>query len=1203
MDLNEALKDRTLVLDGALGTMIQRYGFREEDFRGREFLKHPQGLSGFNDILTLTKPETIKKIHSAYLEAGANIITTNTFNANAISMKDYGLGEIEGLVKRINREAAKNVRECISKYEEEEGGLHFSGGSIGPTNRSASMSPDITDPLARNISYDELYEAYHEQVTGLIEGGVNLLIFETFFDTLNLKAGLDAADRVMKETGTRLPILVSATVSDKAGRVLSGQSLGAFLTSINHYENVAIVGLNCGFGPEMMDEYIREIRKINPHFTSCHPNAGLPDDKGCYTVDPKEFGDKISPILRDGILNVVGGCCGTTPDHVRVLAELVKDIKPLMPINPADDLRLSGLDMLTVKSEFLTVGERCNVAGSAKFLRLIKEGSLEEAADIARNQIRKGASVIDLNMDDPLLDAKKEMVKFLRYILADPEVAKVPFMIDSSNWDVIEASLKEIQGKGIVNSLSLKEGEAKFIEKARRVKELGFALVVMAFDERGQADTYERKIEVAERAYNLLLKDCGFNPIDIIFDVNVMTIATGMKEHSKYGVDFIRAVEWIKKNLQGALTSGGLSNLSFAFRGKNKIREYMHTVFLHHAKKAGLDMAIINPAQKTSYEEIPSEITSTIEDIIFDRNEEAVERLIDFANELESHKAEKRPSPVKEAEKPAEIEDILINDLMGGELLKLEAHIEKALEKFSDPIEIIEGPLLEGMKRVGERFGRGEMYLPQVVKTARSMKKAVEILTPLIEKSRKSEGSKKSGKILIATVKGDVHDIGKNIVATVLACNNYEIIDLGIMVPAEKIVETVLSELPDIICLSGLITPSLGEMAETVRQLAEAGVTTPVMVGGAATSKLHTALRIAPVYGEGTVMHVEDASQNPILASKLSNHNTREELLQNIRTDYELLREEKSEKTKIESFSKVIDEVKKQKRNDFSTDAPLTDLGKSIILDVPLSDVLPLINWKMFFLAWKLQGSYLKDFPLEATLEKQEEWKNHMADQEREKAEEAINLYNSALELLKNLLSSDSFDGKGAVRFERASGDIKNIKIGEVSFPMLRQQREGSDFLSCSDFIGEKDSYIGFFAVTAGKKLNDLASDFESKGDSYNALLVQSLADRIVEASAEWLQNYVKENIWDVNIRPAWGYPMLPDQTMIFEAAKFLPLEKIGISLTENGAMYPSASVSGLYISNPKAKYFMVGEIGEDQLIDYAERREISLDRAKSLIR
>ena len=1194
----EELEKRILVLDGALGTMIQQYNFKESDFRGREFLTHPKAIAGFNDILNITKPNSILEIHKNYLQAGADIISTNTFNSNVISMKDYGLENITGLVKKLNKEGAILARKAIEEISTSDKKVRFVAGSVGPTNRSLSLSPDITDPLKRNIIYIELFEAYKDQIEGLIEGKVDLILFETFFDTLNLKAALDAANQVLKYHNHKLPFSVSATISDNSGRILSGQTLAAFIASIGNYDNVVSIGINCGFGPDKMKDYIYHINKFNSHFTSCHPNAGLPDDTGCYNINPFEFDESIKDILKDKQINIIGGCCGTTPEFIRLLSETVKEYSPRIPINKKNSLKLSGLDILEIDNNFITIGERCNVAGSAKFLRLIKENKLEEAAEIAKAQIVKGAQIIDINMDDPLLDAEEEMIRFIRYILAEPEVSKVPFMIDSSKWEVIEKSLMNIQGKGIVNSLSLKEGEDIFIKNAKKVKELGFALIVMAFDEKGQGDTFERKIEICERSYKLLTEKCGFSPIDIIFDVNVMTIATGMREHAKYAIDFIKTVRWIKENLPGARTSGGISNLSFAFRGKNTIREYMHVIFLHHAIKNGLDMAIINPSQKTRYEDIPEKIKMVIENVIFDKDPRAVEELIKIANEENIAKSDKKITTTVPAN--LSIEEILKKDLMEGNLLPLEDHLKLALEEIKDPVKIIEGPLLAGMQKVGDLFGEGKMFLPQVVKTARSMKRAVEILTPYIEKNREENKSKKSGKILIATVKGDVHDIGKNIVATVLACNNYEIIDLGIMIPADEIIQAAITEKPDIICLSGLITPSLSEMTETVKKLEEAGLKIPVMVGGAATSLIYTALKIVPHYS-GPVLHMEDASQNPIAANKLLNEDTREEYLNEIYERYNILKENRKDRNVIVPFKKVLEIVKDQHRNNFEGIKPLCEIGKTIILDIPIEQVIPLISWKMFFLAWRLQGNYIEKI-LDSTYQDYS-FLQDLNKEDRNKAENAIQIYNRALEFLEDLEKNCNYNGKAIIRFEESKGSEFGIKIKDIEFPMLRQQRKDSNFLSCADFIGNERNYIGLFAVTAGQNMMNLYKDLENKGDSYNSIIVQTLADRMAEASAEWLQKYINDNIVPISIRPAWGYPMLPDQTLLLRTQSFLPYDKIGIEITENGAMYPPSSISGVFISNPEAKYFMVGEIGEDQIEEYAKRRNMPVDKIKALLR
>ncbi|MCH5229734.1 MAG: methionine synthase [Muribaculaceae bacterium] len=1196
-DLKEVLKERILILDGGLGTMIQQYNFSEIDYRGREFLSHSIPLFGFNDLLCITKPSAILDIHREYLKAGADIITTNTFNANAISMKEYGFGHKDNLIRRINKEGAELAIKAVKEYESIYNCPdHYVGGSMGPTNRSASMSPDISDPLKRNISYDELFEAYYQQASGLLEGGIDLFICETFFDTLNLKAAINGANKAMHDMMARIPIMVSATVSDNAGRLLSGQTLEAFVASVNDLDNIEIIGLNCGFGPERMKTYLQEVNSLNCHFTSCHPNAGLPDESGCYNMSPDEFTEKIQDLLENNLVNVIGGCCGTTPLHIYKLSRLLNKINnPKVLQRTQENLNLSGLDVLKVSNNFLVIGERCNVAGSSKFLKLIKEGALEEAAEVAKSQIAKGAKVVDINIDDPLLNSKEEMIKFLRYILADPDIARYPFMIDSSKWEVIEASLKEIQGKGIINSLSLKEGEESFIKKAKFIKEFGFALVVMAFDETGQADTYEKKIKVCERSYKLLTEKCGFGPQDIIFDVNIMTIGTGMKEHSRYGLDFLKAVSWIKENLAGCKTSGGVSNLSFAFRGKNKLREYMHNVFLYYARKAGLDMAIINPSQIESIENVPADIRKLIEELIFDTNPEAIEKLIEWTNK-ESTPIEAKA--IKFKTKELNVREQLIEDLKEGKLIGLESHIHNALNEIKDPVKIIEGPLLEGMKTVGQLFGEGKMFLPQVVKTARTMKKAVEILTPYMTSGKENNSENKSGKILIATVKGDVHDIGKNIVATVLSCNNYDVIDLGIMVPGEDIVKKALQEKPDIICLSGLITPSLAEMTETVKKLKEAGIRVPVMVGGAATSLLHTALKIAPYY-DGHIFHMNDASQNPIFANKLLNPELSKELIEETQKEYELLKKQNSG-SHLVPFPKVLKIVENRNKNIDNRNKPNAPLGLPFIIELPFEELIELINWKMFFLAWKLQGKFVDDI---IKGENKDILLINLSKEEKNKATEAFKLFIDAQNCLKEIKEEKIFDGKAIYRFEKATGDISGITIADKYFPMLRQQRTDTDFLSCSDFIASKNDYIGLFSVTAGLNLQNRAQKYNEDGETYKSLLYHTLGDRIVEAGAEWLNKYIYNNYWPIVIRPAWGYPMLPDQKMILKTKDFIPYEKIGINLTENGAMFPPSSISGIWISNPDAKYFLIGKIGEDQIQIYSEYLDQNFKEVKDRLR
>lgn len=1223
--LKEILGKGVLILDGAMGTMIQRLGLKEDHYRGEELSGHPVRLTGCNDVLSVTHPEAIKGIHRAYLEAGADIISTNTFNSNAISLEDYRLNEIPGFIKRLNVASARLARAAAEEAPARRwGGKALVAGSVGPTGKTASMSPEVSDPSYRDITYGQLYEAYREQVEGLIEGGVDVLLFETVFDTLNLKAGLDAANRVMKDMGIEMPIMVSATISDKAGRTLSGQTLAAFATTIEDYDNILSIGLNCGFGPADMMGYIRELGGQTGHYVSAHPNAGLPNALGEYDESPEMFARHLGAILREGCLNIVGGCCGTTPAHIAALRGEIDGAKVRKPEEMRPALRLSGLERVEVVAEnnFLNVGERCNVAGSRKFLRLIKEKKYEEALAIAARQVEDGAMVIDINMDDALLDAKEEMVRFLRYISSDPDISKVPIMVDSSDWKVVEAALENIQGKSIVNSISLKEGEEKFLSKARRIRELGAAVIVMAFDEEGQADTYDRKIAVSRRAYRLLTEDAGFKPDDIIFDVNIMAVATGIEEHNRYGIDFIKAVEWIKGNLPGARTSGGVSNLSFAFRGKNTLRESMHAVFLYHAISAGLDMGIVNPATKVTYEDIEPGLRGLLEDVILARRSEAAEELAAYAS------AEGATDKKEEKEAGRNL-DIPVGDRLRQALVKggseyLKEDLDEAVAEYGSAVKVIEGPLMDGMNRVGELFGEGKMFLPQVVKTARAMKQAVEHLRPMMEAGQTDGRGHKAGKVVFATVKGDVHDIGKNIVSIVLACNNYEVIDLGVMVPAETIIETVKREKPDILCLSGLITPSLTEMVNVAKSMEESGIKIPIMVGGATTSKLHTALKIAPVYS-GTVVHTGDAAQNPVVASKLLNETTREEYADSIASDYEAIRREYEKRdVRVVALQKARAATPGCDWKGYSPFPPAIGIGRPLEVSVPLAEIVPFINWKMFFHAWKISGNYLDGFPYDGCEGCVARWRSGLTSPEREKGEEALRLYKDARRVLEEISDGKEFDGKGIVAFYEAAAkeDVISLKDGgeEVRIPVMRQQQERSGFLSVADFISPHGDIAGVFAVTAGRWIATEAEKMREWGDSYKSLLLQSLSDRIAEASSEWLHREVRRKYWGYapeenltireikegryrGIRPAFGYPMLPDQLLNHTLATLLPLDQIGVRLTENGAMTPSSSVSGIYISSPCSRYFMVGEIGEDQISEYSERRGIPESRVREMLR
>ena len=887
--IQELVRQRILILDGALGTMIQKYNLTEEEFRGGRFVEQPGQMKGNNDLLCLTAPHIIRDIHRKYLEAGADIIETNTFNAQRVSMADY---HVQEYCREINLAAAKLARELADEYTAKTPEKpRFVAGSVGPTNKTCSMSPDVNNPAFRAISFDELVDAYQEQMEALLEGGVDALLIETIFDSLNAKAAVYAAMDAMDKTGRQVPLMLSVTVSDTGGRTLSGQTLDAFLASVQHAP-IFSIGLNCSFGAKQLKPFLQQLASRAPYYISAYPNAGLPNSLGEYDQTPEDMAREVKEYIDEGLVNIIGGCCGTTEAYIAQYAPLVEGAQPHVPASEADAFCLSGLELLEQSAEvkFINVGERCNVAGSRKFLRLINEKNYEEALGIARKQVEDGALVIDVNMDDGLLDAKEEMKTFLNLVMSDPDIARVPIMIDSSKWEVIEAGLKCLQGKSIVNSISLKEGEEKFIERARMIKRLGAATVVMAFDEQGQADTYQRKIEVCERAYRILTSRVGFNPHDIIFDPNVLSVATGIEEHNNYAVDFIRATGWIKQNLPGAHVSGGVSNLSFSFRGNNYIREAMHAVFLYHAIQQGMDMAIVNPATSVLYSDIPADVLERIEDVVLNRRPDAAERLIETAEALKASSANvSTQASGQQAWRETSVEERLQYALVKGLGEYLEADLQEAMQKYPKVVDIIEGPLMEGMNRVGELFGAGKMFLPQVVKTARTMKKAVSILQPYIEAGRE-EGARKAGKVLLATVKGDVHDIGKNIVSVVMACNNYEIIDLGVMVPAEAIVQKAIEEKVDMVGLSGLITPSLDEMVHVAREMQRAGLQIPVMIGGATTSPLHTALKIAPAY-DGLVIHLKDASQNALVAARLMNPLQKQELVQALRQEQEALRQ------------------------------------------------------------------------------------------------------------------------------------------------------------------------------------------------------------------------------------------------------------------------------------------------------------------------
>ncbi len=1214
-NIREEIKKRVLVLDGAMGTMIQRYKLEEKDFRGQQFKDFDHNLKGCNDLLVMTKSEVISTIHRQFLEAGADIISTNTFNATSISLADYGL---QAYAKEMNKAAATLAREVADKFSTPEK-PRFVAGSIGPTNKTASISPDVNNPAARGVTYDELVKAYTEQTEGLIEAGVDLILIETIFDTLNAKAALTAIDNVQKDKGTDLPVMISVTVADAGGRTLSGQTIASFYHSIAHAKPFS-VGTNCSFGAEALKKYVKELSDVAGCYVSAHPNAGLPNVMGDYDQTPQMMADNVKSYMDDQLVNIIGGCCGSTPEHIAVIAQVAETEKPRQVVNKKEFTTFTGLETYEIRPEnnFTNVGERCNVAGSRKFLRLINEKKYDEALEIARTQVENGAQIVDVNMDDAMLDAKSEMVTFLNLLMSEPEVAKVPIMVDSSKWDVIEAGLKCLQGKAIVNSISLKEGEEEFIAKASKIKQYGAATVVMAFDEKGQADSYERKIEICERAYTILTQKVGFNPHDIIFDPNVLAVATGIEEHNNYAVDFIKTVTWIKANLPHALISGGISNLSFSFRGNNVVREAMHSVFLYYAIKEGMDMGIVNPAMLQVYDDIPKELLTYIEDVVLNRRPDATERLIEYAEKVKGD-GNKKVEIQKDEWREKNLEDRLAYALRKGISSYLQEDLNEALKKYPLALDIIEKPLMAGMNIVGELFGDGKMFLPQVVKTARVMKEAVAILQPVIE-AEKTEGSRSAGKILMATVKGDVHDIGKNIVSVILGCNNYEVIDLGVMVPTEKIIQTAIDEKVDIIGLSGLITPSLEEMVEVASEMKKQGLKLPLLVGGATTSKIHTAVKIAPAY-DNEVIHVKDASLSAAVVGQLVNEEKRKAYRQQVFAEYAQVREKYSGK---ETKFVTLEEARENKvKIDFKQeDIREPQFEGNRIISFKINELRDYIDWRFFFTAWRVGGKYegIKVFNSE---DSKQDWLRQFTGSELEKAKEAIKLYEDANRMLDDLNKKISVSG--LVGFYKAQSEGDNILVNENVFPFLRQQTERKGNYAClSDFIAPVSSgvqdYLGAFAVTVGLETEKMIAAYESQGDDYNSLLLKSVADRLAEAAAELLHQNVRQSYWgfsagenlpveDVlkakyrSIRPAVGYPSMPNQADSFLLDEMIDLSKIGISLTESGAMYPNASVSGLYFAHPEARYFAINKIDEDQLLDYSERKGLSVAEMRKWLR
>jgi len=1212
-NLIEELKKKIVILDGAMGTCIQGYNLEESDFRGEEFKNFSFDQKGNNDILSITKPQVIKEIHRAYLEAGADIIETNTFNGTRISQSDYGLEEH---VYRLNFESAKLAKEaCVEFTSLNPDKPRFVAGSIGPTNKTASISPDVEDPSLRNITFDELVENYKEQVEGLIDGGADIILIETIFDTLNAKACLFACDIVMEERNLDIPIMISGTLTDKSGRTLSGQTLEAFVASMKH-ERVISIGLNCAFGAKELLPFIRSLSISLDRYVSIYPNAGLPNELGEYTELPHETAKLLEILFEERHINIVGGCCGTSPEHIRAISDLASKYKAREIPNLDRVCVLSGLEPLKITKDinFVNVGERTNVSGSLKFARLIREEKYDEALSIAREQVENGAQIIDVNMDDAMLDAEKEMVKFLHLIVSEPDISRVPVMVDSSKWHVVEAGLKCLQGKSIVNSISLKEGKEDFVKKAKLIKRYGSAVVVMAFDEIGQADTFERRIEICKRSYDILVKELNFPPEDIIFDPNILAIATGISEHNNYAVDFIETIKWIKKNLPYAKISGGVSNLSFSFRGNNTVREAMHSVFLYHAIKEGMDMGIVNPAMIQLYDDIDKELLKKVEAVIFNSHENATDELIEYAELIKNQGTNDGAKKNILEWREKEVKERLTYSLVKGMSDYIEIDINEARPLFSRALEVIEGPLMDGMNQVGVLFGEGKMFLPQVVKSARVMKKAVSVLLPYIEAEKSANSSSKAGKILMATVKGDVHDIGKNIVGVVLACNNFEIIDLGVMVPCEDIIAKAKELEVDAIALSGLITPSLDEMSYIASEMQKENLDIPIMIGGATTSKLHTAVKIAPKY-KGGVIYSTDASNSVSVAKKLCS-NKKSEYLEEINKEYaEIVRAYGEKNTKYLSL-KEARENKLNLKWDGNIIRKPKFIGTKVYKEFPLEKLVDYIDWTYFFMGWGMKCKY-----------------PNVLHDEKYKVE-AQKLFAEAKEYLRGMIENKEVKANGVLGIFPANSKGDSIELYEpktkdliCTFHTLRQEREKNhnDYnLALSDFIAPastgKEDYIGAFAVSAGIDLDKLVEKYKKNNDDYSSIMLKLLATRLAEAFAEFLHEEVRRELWAYEkggkqsldellnmkyegIRPAIGYPSLPehsDKKILFDLLKVE--ENTGIELTENFAMYPNASVCGLYLANKDAKYFDLGKISKEQVEDFALRKGISIEKAEILL-
>jgi 5-methyltetrahydrofolate--homocysteine methyltransferase len=1207
--LTSALANRILILDGAMGTMIQSYQLQEQDYRGDRLTDHHQDLKGNNDLLSLTRPDVIAAIHKAYLDVGADIIETNTFNSTAVSQADY---DLEELVYELNKAGAALAREvCDEKTQETPAKPRFVAGVLGPTSRTCSISPDVNRPEFRNITFDELVENYTEATRGLVDGGADIILIETVFDTLNCRAAIFAVRRFFRDNDVELPIMISGTITDASGRTLSGQTTEAFYNSIIHAKPLSI-GLNCALGAEQLRPYVDELSRVAACHVSAHPNAGLPNEFGAYDQTPEEMAEIVREFATSGFINIIGGCCGTSPEHIEAITNAMEGITPRALPNIKPALRLSGLEPFNVdeNSLFVNIGERTNVTGSAKFRRLIKEELFEEALQVARDQVENGAQIIDINMDEGMLDSEGAMNVFLNLIGSEPEISRVPIMLDSSKWEIIESGLKRIQGKGVVNSISLKEGEAEFLDKARLCMEYGAAVVVMAFDEMGQADTAARKKEITKRSYDVLV-GIGFPPQDIIFDPNVFAVATGIDEHNNYAVDFIEACAYIKNNLPHALTSGGISNVSFSFRGNDPVREAIHAVFLYHAIQAGLTMGIVNAGQLAIYEEIEPGLRERVEDVILNRRADSTDRLLEIAEQFRGEAGQKPKEDNAWREWP--VTKRLQHALVKGITTYIIDDTEEARLQAERPIHVIEGPLMDGMNVVGDLFGQGKMFLPQVVKSARVMKQSVAHLIPFIE-AEKDEATKAKGKILMATVKGDVHDIGKNIVGVVLQCNNFEVIDLGVMVSCDKILAEAKQHDVDIIGLSGLITPSLDEMVHVAKEMKRLKFEVPLLIGGATTSKAHTAVKIEPQFDSAPVVYVADASRSVNIASKLLNAVQREELHGNIKEEYSKIRErnaKRGNRTKLLSYDSAKANAL---QTDWASHTPPTPtfIGTKVFDNYPLQELVDRIDWTPFFISWELSGKY------PAIL------------QDKVVGEQATQLFADAKAMLKNIVEEKWLQARAVIGFwpaqRKGSDDISVLDAQgneQTVLHHLRQQTDKANDLpnfSLADYVapqGIQPDYIGGFVVTAGHGVDEKVAEFEADHDDYNAILLKALADRLAEALAERMHEKVRKQYWGYasdeqlsneelikekykGIRPAPGYPACPDHTEKATLFTLLDAENnTGVTLTEHFAMYPTAAVSGWYFSHPDSRYYAVGKINQDQVADYAKRKGMSLQEAE----